>query len=105
MTACGGQEQATIVVESSFLAPEQSIGERLVDHVSAKGPVIQAFRGSLLAAAIERLKQCDHYERYEALLPPAHREAILCTLAMSWVPVELINVHSATCERLNLSDA
>lgn len=84
---------------------EQSRGERLVDHVSPKGPIIQAFRGSLLAAAIERLKQCGHFERYEALLPPAQREAILCSLAMSWIPTDLISAHSETCERLNLSDA
>lgn len=87
------------------MRPEQTRGERLIDHVSAKGPVIQAFRGSLLAAAIERLKECGHYERYEALLPPREREAILCSLAMSWIPTELISVHSETCERLNLSDA
>jgi hypothetical protein len=89
----------------SFVQAEHSIGERLVDHVSAKGPVITAFRGTLLAVAIERLKQCGHYERYEAMLPPAQREAILCSLAMSWIPIELISAHSDTCEQLNLSDA
>ena len=75
-----------------------------VDHRSAKGPVVSAVRGSLLASAVERLKVFGHYERYVALLSPALREKVVFSLAMSWLPVDLLVQHCQVCDELMLTD-
>lgn len=77
----------------------------LVDHRSAKGPTVSAVRGSLLVSAIERLKACGYHDRYLAVLSPTLREKVSFSLAMSWLPIELVIQHCQACDELVLSDA
>lgn len=77
----------------------------VVDHHSAKGPLVNAVRGSLLVSAVERLKACGYYERYVAVLSPVLREKLLFSLAMSWLPTDLVLQHCLACDELMLTDA
>lgn len=89
-------------VSHQFGAPTREV---IVEHHSPAGPLITSVRGSLLVTAIERLKECGHFERYLTKLPARYHEQMLYALAVSWVPVELMMEHCKACDDLCLSDA
>lgn len=82
-----------------------SAEECVVDHRSEQGPEVLLVRGSLLVSAIDTLKSCGHFERYLAKLPASQHDAMLYTLAMSWLPLAQMLMHCQACDELSLSDA
>jgi hypothetical protein len=63
---------------------------------------VTSVRSTLLQASLESLRQRNLLERYTALLPERHHEAILRTLAATWLPIEVGIAHYRACESLDL---
>lgn len=76
----------------------------VIDHTSAQGPRAVSVRGSIIIGSLRLLRDSGHFPTYEAHLPSEHREAIVFAMAGSWLPAELLRVHFATVDSLNLSD-
>ena len=60
-------------------------------------------RATLLASSMQTLRSRGLYDRYAALLDPAHRDAVLNSVALEWLPVERAFAHYAACDHLQLS--
>jgi hypothetical protein len=60
-------------------------------------------RGTLLASSLRTLRGRNQFERYLTLLPAAHHDSVLSTLAGSWSPIEVAIAHYEACDRLALS--
>lgn len=75
------------------------------DHQSAGGPTVTHVRGTVIANSLSTLREAGLYERYLALLPASSHEAVLLSLASSWLPVEVAVAHYEACEQLGLGAA
>jgi hypothetical protein len=51
------------------------------------------------------LRRHDLFDRYVALLPREHREAVLSSVAGQWLPMAVARAHYEACNRLELSPA
>jgi hypothetical protein len=65
---------------------------------------VTSVRSTLIHASLDSLRQRDLIAQYTALLPREHHEAILQTLAATWLPIEVGMAHYRACERLDLMD-
>lgn len=79
-------------------------GEILLDHQSTQGAVVRRVRGTLLAASLKVVKDEGLFESYMRELPREYEEAILYSVASSWLPVEVALVHYQTLDRLGVTD-
>ncbi len=77
----------------------------VLEHVSHHGPTTTHLRGSLLDGNLLVIKEAGFYERYLALLEPAHRDTVTYALAASWLPLEVGLAHCDACDRLFLDEA
>ena len=59
----------------------------------------------MLASSLHVIREAGHFDSYERLLAPEHRDAVIYALAMSWIPVEIANAHYRACDALALDDA
>jgi len=59
-------------------------------------------RSTLISSSVQTLKDRGHYERYLALLPEEHHEAVLLTLAATWLDIEHGIAHYRACDALHL---
>ena len=76
-----------------------------VEKVIAHVPVIRTathVRSTLIQSSLNGLKDAGHFDRYLEVLDPVHREAVLHTLAPTWLPLAVGLAHYAACEALNL---
>lgn len=80
-------------------------GELLLDHQSPQGAIVKRVRGTLLAASLKVVKDENLFESYMRELPREYEEAILYSVASSWLPVEVALVHYQTLDRLRVTDA
>ncbi|MGH7297546.1 MAG: hypothetical protein ACRELB_21595, partial [Polyangiaceae bacterium] len=81
-------------------------GAELVVHFPAPTATLglaTAVRSTLIASSLQSLRRRDLYERYQAVLAPEHREAVLSSVAGLWLPMEVGRAHYDACDRLNLS--
>lgn len=62
-------------------------------------------RSTLLASSIASLRRHDLFDRYVALLSPAHREAVVSSVAGQWLPMAIGRAHYLACEQLGLTQA
>jgi hypothetical protein len=62
-------------------------------------------RSTLLASSIASLRRHDLFDRYVALLSPAHREAVLSSVAGQWLPIAVGRAHYHACDQLGLTPA
>jgi hypothetical protein len=60
-------------------------------------------RSTLVLGSLDSLRRAGHFERYSALLDPAHRETILHAVAGVWLPVGAALAHYRACDGLGLS--
>jgi hypothetical protein len=74
-----------------FPEPLETLGE--LSHV----------RATLLASSMQTLRGRGHYDRYAALLEPAHRDAVLNNVALEWLSVAQAFAHYTACDQLELS--
>jgi hypothetical protein len=79
-------------------------GELLVEHVSPRGPVATAVRGTLVVSAIEGLRAQGALESLIAELPPTLRDELLATSALRWVPMQQLVELCLAVDRLRLTD-
>jgi len=79
-------------------------GEVLVAHVSPRGPVATAARGTLVLSALEALRKHGVYDAFLAELPEANRSALLDASALRWLPIEHLLAMCLTVDRLKLTD-
>jgi len=79
-------------------------GEVLVEHVSPRGPIATAVRGTLIAGALQGLREHGVFEPLLVELPPHTREVLLQASAMSWVPSEALLALCLAVDRLMLTD-
>jgi hypothetical protein len=63
------------------------------------------FRTTWLGSSLLALRERGHFDRYLTFLPPQHHDAILTSVAGSWLPVEVAVEHYRACDRLMLSKA
>jgi hypothetical protein len=77
----------------------------VVEHVSSSGPNVTHVRGTLIVGSWENLREIGLHERYEAMLPASHRDALLYAIASSWIPIDVALVHYHTCDLLELDHA
>lgn len=59
-------------------------------------------RSTLLASSLQSLRSRGLFDRYERLLAPAHRPAVLDTLAGQWLSIETACAHYSACDALGL---
>ena len=74
-----------------FPEPLETLGE--LSHV----------RATLLASSMQTLRARGLFERYSELLDPAHRSAVLDSVAGEWLAVEHAFAHYTACDQLELS--
>lgn len=77
----------------------------LIEHESALGPNVIGVRGSLIVSSLQTLRELGYFARYEELLHPLYRDAVLLALAASWLPLEVAMAHYAACEAMDLQEA
>jgi hypothetical protein len=67
-------------------------------------PIVRAthVRSTLIQSSVNVLRSMGYFERYRAHLDPAHVEAILQTLAPTWLPIAVGEAHYAACDALGL---
>ena len=59
-------------------------------------------RSTLLSSSIQTLKDRGHYDRYVTLLPEEHHEAVIFTLAPTWLEIRHGIAHYRACDALGL---
>ena len=74
-----------------FPAPLASIG------------VATELRSTLVASSLESLRRKNALARYEKTVSPAHKDALLSTVAGLWLPMEMGMAHYEACDRLDFS--
>lgn len=74
----------------------------LIPHPSRIEQASQV-RSTLLQSSITTLKAHGHYERWHALMEPAHRQTVLEALGPTWVPIEVALAHYRACDELGIS--
>jgi hypothetical protein len=84
--------------------PSQTSDQIVLDHISPSGPVVTQVRGALITASMEALREGGYFDAYQRALPPAARDEIVNTLAMSWVSIERALEHYRACDALSLHD-
>jgi hypothetical protein len=72
-------------------------------HARAAVPVASQFRSTWLSSSLRALRERNLIDRYEQLLPPVHREAILGAVVGVWLPIEVALAHYRACDALELS--
>lgn len=60
-------------------------------------------RSTMLSSSVTSLRERGLFERYLAALPEQHHEAILLTLAPTWLPMEVALSHYVACDSLGLT--
>jgi hypothetical protein len=60
-------------------------------------------RSTLLGSSILALRERHHFDRWNEVVDPRFREAILYTPAGVWMPIAAGEAHYAACDRLALS--
>lgn len=63
------------------------------------------FRATWLAGSLRALRERGHSDRYLELLPKTYRDAVLTSVAGTWLPTEVCVAHYAACDKLGLSTA
>jgi hypothetical protein len=78
-----------------------SDGEIVIAHVR---PVLAAthVRSTLIQSSVNMLKARGHFDAYVRLLPEAHHQAVLGTVAAAWMPIDVGIAHYQTCDSLAL---
>jgi hypothetical protein len=68
-------------------------------------PIVRAthVRSTLIQSSINTLRNLGYFERYQSQLDPNHADAVLHTLAPTWLPIEVGEAHYAACDALALS--
>jgi hypothetical protein len=82
---------ATEEIILPFPAPPETIG------------MAKQLRSTLVASSLESLRRRDLLDRYRALLPAQHTEAILSTVAGLWLPMEVGLAHYEAVDRLGFT--
>ncbi len=59
-------------------------------------------RSTLLASSLSSLRARGLFERYELLLAPQYRSAVLDSVAGQWLPIDVAFAHYSACDALAL---
>jgi hypothetical protein len=65
--------------------------------------LVTQFRSTLLTSSLKSIRDRGYGDRYLALLPERHHDAVRACIAGVWLPVDLGLAHYDACEALNLS--
>jgi hypothetical protein len=68
----------------------------------AEHSVATHFRSTWLTSSIAALRERGLFDAYVAALPAEHREAVLATVAGSWLAMATAMAHYGACDRLEL---
>jgi hypothetical protein len=79
-------------------------GEPLLVPATPSAPLSRV-KSTLLVASLRRLREMGREADYLSALPSEHREAIVESVAGSWVGVEVALAHYEACEALGLTDS
>jgi hypothetical protein len=82
-----------------------AVEEIVVPFDEGKHKPATDLRSTLLTTSIQSLRARGLYDRYTGLLPAAHREAILTSVAGVWLPMNVGVAHYTTCDSLGLAAA
>ncbi len=79
--------------------------EIIVPLSRARGQIalVTQFRSTLLTSSLKSIRDRGHGERYLALLPERHHDAVRACIAGVWLPLDLGLAHYDACEALGLS--
>ena len=78
-------------------------GTLLVDYTSPAGPEVTHVRSTLISSSLQTLREFGHYERYLERLDREFHDAVLLTLAPTWLPVDVAMAHYGACDALELT--
>src|SRR5438105_4462485 len=67
--------------------------------------IVRQVRSTLIASSLRSIKLRKHFDAYEANLDPAHKTAVLESVAGTWLPTEVAIAHYEACDKLGLSSA
>jgi hypothetical protein len=79
----------------------------LLPFPAARGRIkpVTMWRSTWVVSSIQTLRHRGYYDRYSALVPDEHRDAILMCVAGTWLPVMVARAHYEACEALGMSRA
>jgi hypothetical protein len=66
-------------------------------------PIATRFRSTWLSSSVRALRERQLLDRYLALLPREHHDAVLNTVVGVWLPAEVALAHYDACDKLALS--
>ena len=76
-----------------------------MDWASRPGAKVTHVRSTVLSSSLQTLRKRGHYENYLEHLPEEHHEAVLMTLAPTWLDVSHGVAHYSACDALKLPSA
>ena len=75
--------------------------EKVIAHVPGFRTATHV-RSTLIQSSLNSLRETGHFDRYIALLDPVYKDAVLHTLAPTWLPLEVGVAHYGACDALKL---
>jgi hypothetical protein len=77
----------------------------ILEFHSPEGPVVKHVRSTLISSSVQTLRENKLFDRYLTYLPKEFHEAVLLTIAPTWMPVEVAMAHYGSCDALNLAES
>jgi len=99
------QERSSSTPPSSAPAPLGITARGAVVMVPFPVPLtaLSEVRSTLLLASVHALRVAGYLDAYQARLDPQHRDAVLASVAGSWVPARVALAHYRACDALGLT--
>ena len=76
----------------------------ILEYHSPEGPTVKHVRSTLISSSVQTLRENNLFDRYLSSLPKQYHDAILLTIAPTWMPVEVAMAHYGACDALSLAD-
>jgi hypothetical protein len=76
----------------------------VLEYHSPDGPTATHIRSTLIATSLETLRELHLYNSFIRLLPAQHHDAIVYTLAPTWLPIDTGIAYYDTWDKLGLND-
>ena len=76
----------------------------ILEYHSPEGPSVKYVRSTLISSSVQILRENNLFDRYLSQLPKKFHDAVLLTIAPTWLPVDVAMAHYGACDALNMSE-
>jgi hypothetical protein len=77
----------------------------ILEYHSPEGPTVKHVRSTLISSSVQTLRENNLFDRYLPHLPKSFHDAVLLTIAPTWLPLDVAMAHYAACDALSLGEA